>query len=66
MIKDINLIKKVLHRATRLMPQLAVIDYEERIRALNLYSTEQRSLRGDLILMYRIMTVELRIEKEQL
>ena len=66
MIKDINLIEKVLHRATRLMPQLAVIDYEERIRALNLYSTEQRSLRGDLILMYRIMTVELRIEKEQL
>ena len=49
-----------------IMPQLAVIDYEERIRALNLYSTEQRSLRGDLILMYRIMTVELRIEKEQL
>ena len=31
MIKDINLFEKVLRRASRLMPQLAVLDYEERL-----------------------------------
>ena len=48
------------------MPQLAVLGYEERLRAFNLYSMEQRRLRGGLTLMYRIMTDDLLIEKEKL
>jgi len=66
MVKDINLIEKVHRRATRLLPHLEVLEYEERLSVLNLYSMEQRRQRGDLILMYRIMTDDLMIDKTKL
>ena len=66
MKKDSNLIESVLRRATRLIPQLEQLDYDERLKRLNLYSMEDRILRGDLILMFRIMTDNILLSKNEL
>ena len=47
----INMIEKVQHKQTRHKP------YEERLEVLNLYSLEQRQLRGDLIEVFKILNV---------
>ena len=40
--------------------------YEERLRHLKLYSLEDWRKRGDLILMYRIMTDDIKIDRKKL
>ena len=37
------------------------MDYESRLKALNLYSMEERRVHGDLIFMYRLMSGDLNI-----
>ena len=61
--KDIMLLESVQRRATKLLDSIATLPYEERLKFLNLYSIEDRLKRGDLILMYRIMTEDLDIKR---
>ena len=42
-------------RFSRLIPELRVLDYDERLSRLGLYSLEFRRMRGDLIETYKIM-----------
>jgi hypothetical protein len=64
--KDISLLESVQRRATKLLSNIAPLPYEERLKFLNLYSIEDRLKRGDMILMYRIMTEDLNIRRELL
>ena len=49
MVKDIEVLEKVQHRATRMVPGLKRLPYEDRLRRLDIYSLTAKRLRGDLI-----------------
>jgi ribonuclease P/MRP protein subunit RPP40 len=51
--KDIDMIESVQHRATKMIPGLANISYEDRLKSLNLPSLEYRRLRGDAIKAFK-------------
>ena len=63
---DQLLVERVQRRATRLIPSLAGLEYEERLRQLKLPSLEYRRRRGDMILMYKIMHGRHGIVREEL
>ena len=62
----ISLLESVQRRATKLLDCIASLSYEDRLKFLNLYSIEDRLKRGDMILMYRIMNDDLKIDKKLL
>jgi len=53
--KDIDAIERVQYRDTRLIPGLARLSDEERLKETGLYSLERRCFRGDMIEMFKIM-----------
>ena len=54
--KHINLIEGVQRRATRMVPELKHLSYEERLDKLKLTTLEERRARGDMIETYKIIT----------
>lgn len=52
--KDAMLIESIQRRATKMVPELKEMEYEDRLRALNLPSLVYRRLRGDLIEAYKL------------
>ncbi len=53
--KDVNLVENVQRRATKLVPSIKNLSYEERLEALKLPSLVYRRLYGDLIETFRCM-----------
>jgi len=53
--KDIEIMERVQHRATKLISSLRTETYENRIKQLGLTTLETRRLRGDLIEAFKIM-----------
>ena len=52
---DSDMIERVQHPATKLVPTISNFDYEERLEALSLTTLTDRRLRGDTIQMYKFM-----------
>jgi hypothetical protein len=53
--KDIQRLEKIQARATKLIPNLRNLSYEQRLDALDMYSLEMRRLRGQLIQVFKII-----------
>lgn len=56
LVKDFEMVENVQRRATRLVPELKGLSYEERLRKLNLPTLSYRRARGDMIETYKILT----------
>ena len=52
--RDINALEKLQRQATKIVPALKKLTYEERLKALKLPTLEYRRQRGDLIQTYKI------------
>lgn len=53
--KDITLLEKVQHRATKIVEGMNKLSYEERLVACDLQSLEERRDRGDMIEVHKIV-----------
>ena len=53
--KHIDMVENVQRRATKLVPGLRDMSYEERLRTLDLPSLAYRRLRGDMVEVFKIM-----------
>ena len=55
LIKDIELLQRIYHRVSKLADGLQNLPYEERMKRLRLFDFTYRRMRGDLILLFKIM-----------
>ena len=55
LIKDMELLEKIQHRATKLVSDIAHLSYHERLKQLDLTTHELRRHRGDMIETYKIL-----------
>ena len=53
--RDVRVLEQVQRRATKLVPSLRNLSYEERLKLLNLTTLEERRKRGDMIETFKIM-----------
>ena len=53
--KDEDLIENVLHRASKMLTQLSNLSYEERLVKTEIPSTKYRRMRGDMIMVYKVL-----------
>ena len=65
MAQDFKELEQVQRRATKLVPGLKSLSYDERLKQLQLYSVKTRVLRGDLIETYKIITGKAKLETSQ-
>ena len=52
---DINELEAIQRRATRLIPSVSDLPYEQRLRQLKLHSLAYRRLRGGMIYVYKYL-----------
>lgn len=62
---DIKLVEGVQRRATKIVPELKHLSYEERLETLGLTTLRERRIRGDMIETYNIMTGKVNVNKEK-
>ncbi|KAK8729364.1 hypothetical protein OTU49_008790, partial [Cherax quadricarinatus] len=55
LVKHVKKLEKVHRFATRLVPELRGMLYEERLREIGLTTLEDRRVRGDMITTYKIL-----------
>lgn len=53
--KDIDLLERVQHRATKIIQGTSGLDYEDRLKKLNMYTLQERRKRGDLIQLFKFI-----------
>ena len=62
--KDIKKVERIQRAATRWVPELRELSYEDRLKALNLTTLEARRTRGALITLYKCTTGVIDIDKQ--
>ena len=62
--KYINLIEGVQRRATRLVPELKHLNYQNRLEKLELTKLEERRVRGDMIQTYKFVSGKEKVDHE--
>jgi len=65
MVQDFTALEKVQRRATKLVPEVRSVPYEERLKRLDLWNMKDRALRGDLIETYKILTGKINVDPKQ-
>src|SRR6201990_2057809 len=63
--KDIDMLKRVQRRATRMISGFENKSYEERLKELGMFSVERRFLRGDMIQICKIFSSDSNTEIEK-
>ena len=53
--KDIDTLERIQRRATKMIPELRDLSYEERLKECGLTNLETRRLRGDQIEIFKIL-----------
>ena len=53
--KDVDMLEKIQRRATKLIPELRDLTYEERLKECGLTTLETRRIRGDQIEVFNIL-----------
>jgi len=53
--QDINAIERIQRRATRMIPGIGTLEYEDRLKVCNMTTLEQRRRRGDMIEVYKLI-----------
>ena len=66
MKKDIRKIERIQRIATKMVPELKDLTYEERLTDMGLLTLQDRRERGDLITLYKILSGIERIDNEEL
>lgn len=61
LLGDVQKLERVQRAATRLVPGLRGLSYEDRLNRLNLFSLERRRVRGDLIQVFKMLNGSSRI-----
>nr|XP_054774628.1 39S ribosomal protein L21, mitochondrial-like [Lytechinus pictus] len=61
---DADKVEKVQRRATRMIPGLQSLQYEQRLQRLNLHSLFYRRRRGDMITVYKLLNGKLGISSD--
>ena len=56
LVKDVEILENVLRRATRLVPQLKSLSYEDRLRKVDLPTLSYRRSRGDMLETFKILS----------
>ena len=62
--KDKDKLERIQRAATRWVPELRDLSYEERLKALNLPSLEARRTRGDFITLYKYASEMIVVDKQ--
>ena len=65
MKKDIEILERVQHRATKMIRGFHRLSYEERLKLCGLTTLEKRRVRGDLIETYKLMTNKVEMPYER-
>ena len=63
--KDIELLENCQRRATKMVREVRFMEYEDRLKELKLPKLEDRRVRGDMILTYRLLNGEEGISHEK-
>ena len=62
--KHVMKLERVQRAATRMVPELANLQYEERLKELNLPTLEERRERGDLIALHKLVNEIDEVDRE--
>ena len=63
--KDVTKIERIQRAATKMVPELKDLTYEERLKEMELPTLQARRERGDLITMYKIGEVIMKSREER-
>ena len=59
---DQDRIERVQRRATKMVPAIRHLPYQERLERLNLPSLYYRRIRGDMVIVYQLLTGKIRVD----